>query len=216
MLERLGAEYLLVRTPEQVAQVDAMILPGGESTTMLKFLQEEGLEAPLRALAGARRRVFCHLCRCDSAGARSARSGAGVTGPRRRRGHAQRLWAAARERSSQCAVEIEAATAGDGIHPRAHIGRDWRERRGACHRPRPAGAGPARKIADRHLSPGAYRRHHHARVFPEAGRRACFERRPFRSCPIENGTLGLSLRFEWDNFGLVFVEPAFRRACVGS
>jgi len=50
MLERLGVPYQLVRTPEQAAQVDAMILPGGESTTMLKFLQEEGLEAPLREL----------------------------------------------------------------------------------------------------------------------------------------------------------------------
>ena len=30
--------------------MDAMILPGGESTTMLKFLQEEGLEQPLRDL----------------------------------------------------------------------------------------------------------------------------------------------------------------------
>ena len=43
MLERLGADYVLVRTPEDAAQVDAMILPGGESTTMLKFLKEEGL-----------------------------------------------------------------------------------------------------------------------------------------------------------------------------
>src|SRR6202049_1112794 len=50
MLERLGADYVLVRTPEEAAQVDAMILPGGESTTMLKFLKEEGLEAPLRDL----------------------------------------------------------------------------------------------------------------------------------------------------------------------
>src|SRR3990172_11314681 len=51
MLERLGAEYFFVRTPEDAARADAMILPGGESTTMLKFLQEEKLEAPLRALA---------------------------------------------------------------------------------------------------------------------------------------------------------------------
>jgi len=50
VLDRLGIEYLLVRTPEDAANVDAMILPGGESTTMLKFLKEEGLEAPLREL----------------------------------------------------------------------------------------------------------------------------------------------------------------------
>ena len=61
MLERLGAEYLLVRTPEDAAQVDAMILPGGESTTMLKFLKEEGLEAALRAL-DARGTPFFGTC----------------------------------------------------------------------------------------------------------------------------------------------------------
>jgi pyridoxal 5'-phosphate synthase pdxT subunit len=51
MLGRLGAEYFFVRTAEDAAGADAMILPGGESTTMIKFLKEEGLEAPLRALA---------------------------------------------------------------------------------------------------------------------------------------------------------------------
>src|SRR3990172_5444591 len=61
MLERLGAEYFFVRTPEDAARADAMILPGGESTTMLKFLQEEKLEAPLRALA-ARGGAFLATC----------------------------------------------------------------------------------------------------------------------------------------------------------
>lgn len=51
MLDRLGVEHFFVRTPEEAAQADAMILPGGESTTMLKFLQDEGLEEPIRALA---------------------------------------------------------------------------------------------------------------------------------------------------------------------
>jgi 5'-phosphate synthase pdxT subunit len=51
VLDRLGADYLFVRTPKDAAQADAMILPGGESTTMLKFLQGEGLETPLRSLA---------------------------------------------------------------------------------------------------------------------------------------------------------------------
>ncbi len=50
MLERLRADYMLVRTPQDAAQVDAIILPGGESTTMLKFLKEEGLEGALKEL----------------------------------------------------------------------------------------------------------------------------------------------------------------------
>lgn len=61
MLTRLGADYLLVRTPEDAAEVDAMILPGGESTTMLKFLKEEGLEAALRSLR-ARGAPFFGTC----------------------------------------------------------------------------------------------------------------------------------------------------------
>jgi pyridoxal 5'-phosphate synthase pdxT subunit len=61
MLERLGADYILVRTPADAEQVDAIILPGGESTTMLKFLKEEGLEAALRALA-ARGAAFFGTC----------------------------------------------------------------------------------------------------------------------------------------------------------
>ena len=61
VLERLGVPYQLVRTPEQAANVDAMILPGGESTTMLKFLDEEGLAAPLRALE-ARGGAFLATC----------------------------------------------------------------------------------------------------------------------------------------------------------
>ena len=61
MLERLGADYVLLRTPEDAAQVDAIVLPGGESTTMLKFLKEEGLEAALRAL-DARGAAFFGTC----------------------------------------------------------------------------------------------------------------------------------------------------------
>src|SRR5580658_10533544 len=61
MLERLGADYSFVRTPQEAAQVDAMILPGGESSTMLKFLQEEKLEAPLLDLA-ARGGAFFGTC----------------------------------------------------------------------------------------------------------------------------------------------------------
>jgi len=43
MLEQLGAQTTEVRTPEDLEGCDGLILPGGESTTQLKFLQEEGL-----------------------------------------------------------------------------------------------------------------------------------------------------------------------------
>ena len=43
-LERMGVEYVFVRTPRDLEGVDAIILPGGESTTQWKFLVEEGLD----------------------------------------------------------------------------------------------------------------------------------------------------------------------------
>jgi 5'-phosphate synthase pdxT subunit len=43
MVERLGAETAEVRTAAQLEGCDGLILPGGESTTQLQFLQEEGL-----------------------------------------------------------------------------------------------------------------------------------------------------------------------------
>src|SRR5271170_2397467 len=47
-LARLGVEYVFVRTPSDLEGVDAIILPGGESTTQWKFLVEEGLDKSLR------------------------------------------------------------------------------------------------------------------------------------------------------------------------
>lgn len=47
-LSRLGVEHVFVRTPRDLAGMDALILPGGESTTQLKFLTEEGLEQAIR------------------------------------------------------------------------------------------------------------------------------------------------------------------------
>lgn len=43
MLEQLGAETAEVRTVADLEGCAGLILPGGESTTQLKFLQEEGL-----------------------------------------------------------------------------------------------------------------------------------------------------------------------------
>ena len=41
-LAELGATTLLVRKPEQLATLDALVLPGGESTTFLKHLERAG------------------------------------------------------------------------------------------------------------------------------------------------------------------------------
>jgi 5'-phosphate synthase pdxT subunit len=47
-LRALDATPVEVRTPAQLADVDALIIPGGESTTMSKLLDTSGLAAPLR------------------------------------------------------------------------------------------------------------------------------------------------------------------------
>ena len=46
-LERAGAEPVYVREREQLNQIDGLILPGGESTTMLKLMNYEGLFEPI-------------------------------------------------------------------------------------------------------------------------------------------------------------------------
>jgi 5'-phosphate synthase pdxT subunit len=43
-LEELGAKVVLVKKPEQLDEIDGLIIPGGESGTFLKLLGEEGFE----------------------------------------------------------------------------------------------------------------------------------------------------------------------------
>jgi 5'-phosphate synthase pdxT subunit len=43
----LGADVVLVKRPEHLAGVDAMVLPGGESTTIDKLLDTSGIRVPL-------------------------------------------------------------------------------------------------------------------------------------------------------------------------
>lgn len=43
-LEELGAEVVLVKKPEQLDGIDGLVIPGGESSTFLKLLGEDGFE----------------------------------------------------------------------------------------------------------------------------------------------------------------------------
>ena len=58
MLADLGAETVEVRTPADLDGCDGLILPGGESTTQLQFLQEEGLDKAIRKFAEDNRPIF--------------------------------------------------------------------------------------------------------------------------------------------------------------
>ena len=48
MLNRIGVAHRYVRTSDDLSGLDGIILPGGESTTHLKVMTEEGLFEPLR------------------------------------------------------------------------------------------------------------------------------------------------------------------------
>jgi 5'-phosphate synthase pdxT subunit len=51
MLERLGARTLEVRRPEDLAGLDGLVIPGGESTTIHKLMASYGLAGPIKAFA---------------------------------------------------------------------------------------------------------------------------------------------------------------------
>jgi len=53
IVERLGATAREVRTPADLDGIDALILPGGESTTMTLGIEREGLAEPICAVIAA-------------------------------------------------------------------------------------------------------------------------------------------------------------------
>ena len=58
MLQRLGVEAIEVRKAEQLAELDGLIIPGGESTTMGLVAERWGLVEPLRAWVEAGKPVW--------------------------------------------------------------------------------------------------------------------------------------------------------------
>ena len=51
MLRRLGADVVEVRKPEQLAGLDGLVVPGGESTTFMRLMRLYGLDEALRTFA---------------------------------------------------------------------------------------------------------------------------------------------------------------------
>ncbi|MGB8030992.1 MAG: pyridoxal 5'-phosphate synthase glutaminase subunit PdxT [Terracidiphilus sp.] len=58
-----GARTVLVRKAEELASLDGLVIPGGESTTMLKFLEKNRFFEALREFASARP-VFATCAGC--------------------------------------------------------------------------------------------------------------------------------------------------------
>lgn len=57
-LARCGAEVVEVRKPEQLEDLDGLVMPGGESTTLLKLMEEWGFVPALEKFAGAGKPIF--------------------------------------------------------------------------------------------------------------------------------------------------------------
>ena len=53
-LMQAGAEPIEVRKPEELTGIDALVLPGGESTTMLRFLEKHRFFEELQHFCGAK------------------------------------------------------------------------------------------------------------------------------------------------------------------
>jgi 5'-phosphate synthase pdxT subunit len=53
VLRRLGAEPVEVRLPEQLEELDGLIIPGGESTAIMRLIRLYGLEHAIRRFTGA-------------------------------------------------------------------------------------------------------------------------------------------------------------------
>ena len=51
ILESLGCATQQIRTPDQLTEVDALVVPGGESTTMSMLLERSQMLEPLRSRA---------------------------------------------------------------------------------------------------------------------------------------------------------------------
>ena len=52
ILQQLGVETSEIRLPGQLTELDGLIMPGGESTTILKLMHGYGLFQPLKELIG--------------------------------------------------------------------------------------------------------------------------------------------------------------------
>ena len=54
MLRALGADVVEVRLPEQLDGLDGLVIPGGESTAIMRLMRLYGLEEAIRQLRRAR------------------------------------------------------------------------------------------------------------------------------------------------------------------
>jgi 5'-phosphate synthase pdxT subunit len=58
MLEKCGVDVVEIRKPEELDGIDGLVMPGGESTTLLKLMDEWGFVPALEKFHGAGKPIF--------------------------------------------------------------------------------------------------------------------------------------------------------------
>jgi 5'-phosphate synthase pdxT subunit len=58
ILDRIAAPWMLVKHARELREVGGLIMPGGESTTMLKFFAGEGMGEAIKEFAAAGKPIF--------------------------------------------------------------------------------------------------------------------------------------------------------------
>ena len=58
MLERLGAAWRVIKKPSQLDGIDGLVMPGGESTTLIKLMDSSGLWEAIASYADSGRSIF--------------------------------------------------------------------------------------------------------------------------------------------------------------
>ncbi len=62
MLSSLGVDTIRVKKPNHLEEVDGLIFPGGESTTMIKLINFTGLKEPLKEYIGVKKMPVFGTC----------------------------------------------------------------------------------------------------------------------------------------------------------
>ncbi len=58
ILGKIGVQAVEIRLPEQLGQIDGLIIPGGESTTINKLMDKYGFKEKLKVFSGSGKPIF--------------------------------------------------------------------------------------------------------------------------------------------------------------
>ena len=65
LLEKAGAEAIAVKKVYQLDEIDGLVIPGGESTTIGKLIKQYGFDQALQSFHESKKADIWYLCRFD-------------------------------------------------------------------------------------------------------------------------------------------------------